>query len=494
MSFAESTQPTPAHTHALKKELRLRDLVLMQIVLVVGITWSGIAARQGSSHVWFWMLGILAIFIPQAMVVHYCSQIWPLEGGVYQWTKYAMGPLAGFMGAWNFALWALLAVCNLGIIFSSSIAYALGANHAWIADSKPFILLLNLVLFGLILVVTVPGFHVGKWVSHFGAGVTVMLGVMLTLLIVYHPGSSAAHPHHSPQAPISFAFPALTLMSINLFSKICNSALSGLEQVAVFAGETRNAGRSILRSAWIGAPITALIYILMTVSMLSYTQSSKIDLAAPVPQVLAAAFTGGGGAVPHWVVLLGSLAIFALALSVAAQYSVVIAETSRLPLVAGWDHLVPQWFTRLHPRYKTPTNSLYFITIAALLVGAASLYGAGHQEALQLINSGTVASYGIYYTLFFAVPLVAKLRPSLRHLPRPGVMLLLASISGVAVTLLGVVFALRPIIAVANQLLFGAKVGLVTLIVNVVGGLLYWRGVRAARAADHARLHTRPAD
>jgi len=217
--------------------------------------------------------------------------------------------------------------------------------------------------------------------------------------------------------------------------------------------------------------------------MLTYTPASKIDLAAPVPQVLAAAFGGGGGAVPMWVILLGRTAIFALALSVVAQYSVVIAETSRLPLVAGWDRLVPQWFTRLHPRFKTPTRSLYFITFCALVMGLASLYGAGHEEALQLINSGSNASYGIYYAMFFAVPLAAAVRHKLKDLPRPGFWLMLASASGVFITLLGVVFALRPIIHVENPWGFGMKVAMVTLIINIVGALLYWRGVRSQKTA-----------
>ena len=485
MSLTEPTQQPGAETHVLKKDLRLRDLVLMQIVLVVGITWSGIAARQGANHVWFWILGILAIFIPQAMVVQYASQIWPLEGGVYQWTKFALGPFAGFMAAWNYGLWALLAVCNLGIIFSSSVAFAL-ARWAWIADSKPFITCLNFVLFGIILIVTVPGFHVGKWVSHFAAAVTVFLGSFLAVLIFVHPGASRIHPHVSPQIPLSFAFPAITVLSINLFSRICNSALTGLEQLAVFAGETRDPGKAILRSAWIGAPVTAIIYILMTVSMLSYTPASQIDLAAPVPQVLAAAFGGAGGAVPHWVVLLGQAAIIALALSIVGQYSLIVAATSRLPLVAGWDHLVPQWFTRLHPKYKTPTRSLYFITICALGLGLASLYGAGHEEAFQLITSGSLASYGVYYVLFFAVPIAAAASSRLRHLPRPGFWLLIASLSGIVITLLGVFFAMSPIIDVSSKLLFGLKVGLVTLIVNVAGGMLYWRGVRNQNAAELA--------
>ncbi len=90
------------------------------------------------------------------------------------------------------------------------------------------------------------------------------------------------------------------MLSLNLFSKVCNSALSGLEQVAVFAGETKNPGRAIMRSAWIGAPITALIYIAMTAALLEYTPSSQIDLAAPIPQVLAAASPAAAARRPIW--------------------------------------------------------------------------------------------------------------------------------------------------------------------------------------------------
>lgn len=94
-------------SHRLRKQLGLRDLVAMQILTVVGVTWAGLAARQGPTHVVFWLLGVVLLFLPVAGVVHYCVKIWPLDGGVYQWTKHAIGPFAGFLSAWNFATWAL---------------------------------------------------------------------------------------------------------------------------------------------------------------------------------------------------------------------------------------------------------------------------------------------------------------------------------------------------------------------------------------------------
>jgi amino acid transporter len=292
-SEAASSQPS---SHALRRSLGLRDLVPMQILLVVGITWAGVAAKQGATHVAFWLAAILFLFIPLAAVVGWCAKVWPLEGGVYQWAKFAFGPFTGFMCAWNFGLWALLAVSNIGILTATSLTYGLGPRAAWMEDSHSLIAALTIGLFAVILLVNIPGFDIGRWVAHFGTTITVLVTALMMGLLFIHPHATAAHPHLSPQAPFSLAIPALTLFSVNIFTKIAFNALSGLEQVAVFAGETRDAGRTIMRSAWIAAPIIAVIYMLMTGSVLAYTPAAKVDLTGPVPQLLAVAF--GGGAPP----------------------------------------------------------------------------------------------------------------------------------------------------------------------------------------------------
>ena|ERR1700691_1961292 len=60
--------PTPAG-HVLKNELRLRDLVQMQILLVVGVTWIGTAAKQGGTYLVQWIAAIATLFLPSAAVV-----------------------------------------------------------------------------------------------------------------------------------------------------------------------------------------------------------------------------------------------------------------------------------------------------------------------------------------------------------------------------------------------------------------------------------------
>src|SRR5437899_12175980 len=72
---------------ALKKPLGLGDLVLTQILFVVGSSWVGTAAKLGSSHLFFWLLAILLFYIPQAAVVIYLNRLILLEGGLQQWAK-----------------------------------------------------------------------------------------------------------------------------------------------------------------------------------------------------------------------------------------------------------------------------------------------------------------------------------------------------------------------------------------------------------------------
>jgi amino acid transporter len=223
-----------------------------------------------------------------------------------------------------------------------------------------------------------------------------------------------------------------------------------------------------------------VIYILMTGAMLAYTPAARVDLTGPIPQILAVAF-GGGGATSgmDWGLMLGRATILVLAVALVAQYAVIGAETSRLPLVAGWDGMVPAWFTRLDPRWKTPTRSIAVIVVLAMGMGLLATYGTGAQEAFQIINSAANVFYGIYYLMMFAIPLVVGGRFG----RRAGFWLKVGAVSGFVVTALATGFNLVPIVDVASKWVFAAKVAGASLVLNVVGVGLYWNGTRRGRAS-----------
>ena len=103
--FLEEEERVKAHSDAFKKELGLRDLVLTQIVFVVGTSWVGTAAKLGPSQTAYWLFAILLFYLPIAAVIIYLNRIMPLEGGLYQWAKLGFNEFTGFIVAWN--LWLL---------------------------------------------------------------------------------------------------------------------------------------------------------------------------------------------------------------------------------------------------------------------------------------------------------------------------------------------------------------------------------------------------
>ena len=141
----------------------------------------------------------------------YCAQLWPLEGGVYQWAKFALGPLMGFLSAWNYALYVVLTVSGVGILTLTSLSYALGPGAAWMAESRPLTLIFDAAILGAMLGINVLGFHFGKWVSHFGAAMMVILTLTFFVILFWHPAATASHPHVSPQAPFAFGWPVWSI-------------------------------------------------------------------------------------------------------------------------------------------------------------------------------------------------------------------------------------------------------------------------------------------
>ena len=56
----------PVQERQLKRELRLTDLTLMQVLLLVGLTRTGIVVVEGGTHVFSWFAGILSFYVPPA--------------------------------------------------------------------------------------------------------------------------------------------------------------------------------------------------------------------------------------------------------------------------------------------------------------------------------------------------------------------------------------------------------------------------------------------
>jgi len=458
--FSSEEQRLEHRSDVFKKELGLTDLVLTQILFIVGLPWVGVAAKQGPSHVVLWIAAAVLFYVPSALVVIYLNRAMPLEGGVYQWAKLGFNDLIGFMVAWNLWLFAILNTSEIGIQLTQYFVYIAGPQSESTLANPWFVAGVNVVVIGALVGITIIGLSVGKWLHK--AGGLLMLLTFATILIL--PILNWFNGTIPTYKPITFEMPVMSLLTLNILGKMGFGALGGFEYVAIHAGEARDAERSIGRSVAIAAPIIVILFILGTSSVLMLIPQEQIDLIAPIPQILSVGF-GSLGA----VISIGTLTILALLSIRIAQASVMFGGNTRLPMVAGWDNLLPAWFTTLHAKYRTPVNSILFVGAVTLFMGIVGLIGVGKQEAFQLLWNASGVFYAMTYLVMFAIPIIGLKNAA----SRPPIWLAIAAFSGFLMTLLYVVLSLVPIIEVENRLSFAMKIGGLIVISNMVGFAIY---------------------
>jgi amino acid transporter len=154
-------------------------------------------------------------------------------------------------------------------------------------------------------------------------------------------------------------------------------------------------------------------------------------------------------------------------------------------MVAGWDHMLPTWFSRLHATYKTPVNSIMLVGATSFGIASLSLIGVGQAEAFQLVFNASGIFYALTYVVMFAIPLFGLRTVS----PGPPMWLRLASLSGLLMTVLYIVLSVFPIIKVESVTTFALKITMMIVAMNLMGvGILRSARQRSAAAAAQAPL------
>lgn len=441
----------------LRKELGLRDLVLAQVLCVVGSSWVGIAAKLGRAHVVFWLSAIAMFYLPLAAVVNALNSRLPLEGGLYQWAKAGFGEMAGFLTAWNLWVYAVIVTGSIIFVVPTDLAYLIGGSAAWIPASRAATLVLTGAVMAGITWVAVRGLNIGKWLHNAGSVLILLAYAILLPLPLWGLFHGVIHHYE----PVPLAAPRLDWFSLAVFGQMTVGALSGFEYVAILAGECRGAARTIGQSVRISAPIIALMFILGTSSVLAFVGSQPINVIGPIPQTFRLAFGGSGWAAP--------LGIFLVLARAVAGASLIFTGLTRLPMTAGWDNLAPSWFMRLDPIRRTPVNSILFVAGLVMLLILLSMAGVREQEASQLLSGASIVHYAIAYVALFALPLFGKAGV------REGMpaWLKAAAAAGLLASLVTLAIAVYPIVDVVSATGYATKIVAFVAVSNGAAVVLY---------------------
>jgi amino acid transporter len=464
----ETTQTSPKLVRALK----LRDLVLFNLVAVLGLRHLGTTAKFGAGSLLMWLIAAVFFFIPQGLAVIELSSRFPKEGGIYFWTKRALGEGHGFLCGWCYWINNVLYYPNLLISAAVIATFIFSKNGTGLSDNWTYVLPVTLGTLWIAVLINIVGVGAGKWLQNAGGIGTYVPGLVLILLGIY--GAISAPPANE------FALGSLkpdlnNLPALNLLASIA-FAFAGLELASTMADEVENPRRNLPRSIFISGPLIAVAYIIGTAAVLWQLPNKDINVVSGFLQAIKA---GADKISPT----LGWVAALCAALYTIGNLGSVgawLIGPARVAFVIGLDRYFPKAFGAVHPRWHTPYVAILVQATLATIFLLLSVLGKGtNVEDVYLILLDTqILIYFIPYLYLFVVFLIHRRRgeSSSEVVLAPGgsIGAWLTGLSGMIVTLFAMIIATIPPPDVVDSLLFRLKViggafGFVAL-----GGLIYW--------------------
>ena len=467
-----STEPTQSNPELLRA-LKLRDLILFNLVAVLGLRHLGTTAKFGPGSLLMWLIAAVFFFIPQGLAVIELSSRFPKEGGIYFWTKRALGEGHGFLCGWCYWINNVLYYPNLLISAAVIATFVFEKSGTGLSDNWIYVLPMTLGTLWIAVLINIVGLGTGKWLQNAGGVGTYIPGLILILLGVY--GAMSAPPANqlslATLKPDLGNFPALNLLASIAF------AFAGLELASTMADEIENPRRNLPRSIFISAPLIAVVYVLGTAAVLWQLPNKDVNVVSGFLQAIKA---GADNISPilWWV---APLCAALYSIGNLGSMGAWLIGPARVAFVIGLDHYFPKAFGAVHPRWHTPYVAILVQATLATVFLLLSVLGKGTKvEDVYLILLDTqILIYFIPYLYLFIVFFIHRRRSAhsseIMLVPGGPIGASFTALSGIVVTLFAMIIATIPPPDLGNPLLFRFKVIGGALGFILVGGLIYWR-------------------
>jgi amino acid transporter len=477
--FDRTTPSAPGPTAAaaaprLRRELGLWDLVLLNIVAIVGLRWwLTSAGGYGWAALPLWVLAFLCFFVPSGLAVIDLTSRYPEEGGIYAWTKHAFGETHGFISGW--CLWTnnLIYFPHLLIFTVGNLVFMAGARAAGLEKNPPFMAAVSFLIFWVVVWFNVVGLKRARWLNNLGAyGTWIPATVLIVLgtLALLRYGSST--PFSS-----SALVPVFSFGTASFFANMC-FGFSGLDLGALMTEEIKDPRRNMPRAIFISGIVITLIYLLGTAALLVALPQKDVGLLDGVGAAIAAVQDRMG-----FGFLAGIMALL-IALGGVGGCSAWLAGCSRVPFVAGIDRYLPPAFGKLHPRYGTPHVALLVTAGISSLLILVGFVGVDVEQAYLFLADFTIVVYFIPYCYLFAalLKLGGRLPAPEGAIPVPGgrAGVIAVGLLGFVTTVVAIGLALYPTMSGRDAVIFEAKMLGGCAFLLGCGWLLYLRGRRKA--------------
>lgn len=400
----------------LKRALGALDLTFLGIGAIVGagiFVLTGVGAHQaGPALVASFMVAGFACAMAALCYAEFAAMI-PVAGSAYSYSYATLGELVGWIIGWDLVLEYSVGAAAVAVGWSGYLRVILAGVGVHIPDALAHApgtapgAIVNLPALLVVLAISTV-LYVG--ISESARLNSIIVVIKLCAVgVVIGVGAFFVRPHNwTPFAP--FGWPGISQGAAYTFF-----AYIGFDAVSTAAEEVVDPGRDLPLGILASLFICTLLYIAVAAVLTGMVPYGEIDRNAP----LASAFVARGLNFVAGVVSTGAVA------GLTSVLLVLLLGQSRIFFAIARDGLLPEVFSRIHPRFRTP-HVPTALTGIAVGVTAALL---PIKEIAELTNIGTLFAFVL---VCLAVCILRRLEPDLgRPFKTPLVPL---------VPLLGVVF------------------------------------------------------
>jgi amino acid transporter len=406
---------------ALNRSLNVRDLTAFGIAAVVGAgifsTIGNAAASGGPAISVLFIFTAVACGFSALCYAEFASMV-PVAGSAYTYAYYSLGELIAWIIGWDLLLeyaigniavaiswsdyftefirgfgWqfpeyltidyfsalnahkAVSGLLSQGNDLSSLSQPVLNAYQAW--QTAPslggFRFIADLPALLIVVIIT---YIVFVGIRESRTANNIMVGIKLLVIFgVIVAGSFYVKPDHwSPFAPEGIAG-VLKGVSAVFFAFI------GFDAISTTAEECKNPSRDLPRAIFYSLMICTVLYVLIALVLTGMVNYSELGVGDP----LAFVFKKVG---MDWI---GGIIAFTALVAMASVLLIFQLGQPRIWMSMSRDGLLPKVFSRIHPRYKTPS----FATIVTGIVVAIPCLFMNLKEVTDLTSIGTLFAFVI---------------------------------------------------------------------------------------------------
>jgi APA family basic amino acid/polyamine antiporter len=346
-----SGQARAAAPEELRRGLNLWDTTFLVLGLVLGggifLTPSSIAQAIPAPN-WIlaaWVVGGL-LSIAGGLVYAELGAMMPQAGGMYLYIREAFGPLPAFLYAW-LAYFVILAGADAAVAvgFSEYLSVffpGLGTKNVLFQLAGTPISAGQLTAVAAVLILSATHYVGIKEGSRIQSVFTLLIVLALLWLVVggtLAPATPAAAPLSAPLTAAGFGIAMVAVFW----------CYYGWNEIAAIAGEVANPQRNIPRALIFGTGLVAFLYVGVNAVFLKAIPVAELAQTARPAELASLRLFGPGATVAI---------AFAVTSAALGCLSAGIAPGPRIVYALSRDGLFPKPFSRVHPRFQTPSFAI----------------------------------------------------------------------------------------------------------------------------------------